>query len=248
MEDEGRAGRMGDQTEPGANGPDRETPPQSPGSRGRDRGRQQRRVFDGVVVSPTAIAVASLVVAIVGYTVSRYDRLEDQVVAIARETRGYFVEHISSAHGDGVEAERGVASHEASDQDTVSTLQPAPARGSDPVSVSDTAMRLFFATTVGVGNTAVELTADQGRAALILQVDPGRYRIVASPAAENVDPVLYLYRAWQGTLNEVDQDDDGGAGLAARIDADIADGRYFLEVEELSGDRGEIDLEIRLAE
>ena len=204
-------------------------------------------------MSPTSIAVASLVVAVVGYMVSRYDRLADQVIATASETRGYFVEHISRAHGDGLidtdadglDAERGLASVEAPDRDAVSVLG---ARSGDPANMSDTAMRLLFATDVGVGDTPVELAAEQGRAALILQVEPGRYRIGASSAAENMDPVLYLYRAWQGTLDEIDQDDDGGGDLAARIDADIAEGRYFLEVEEFNGNGGVIDLAIRLAE
>lgn len=75
MDDADNTGRVEDPTEPRAGPVNQGTPPQSPRDRVEAVAGSKQRVFEGVVVSPTAIAVASLTVAVVGYMVSRYDRL-----------------------------------------------------------------------------------------------------------------------------------------------------------------------------
>ena len=110
---------------------------------------------------------------------------------------------------------------------------------------SDPSAQAAFATRIRAGDTSVQLNAGRG-AMLELEVDPDRYRIDALPTDENLDPVLHLYRAWQGAFDEVARDDDGGEmEFAARIEADIGMGRYYLQVEDFLAAAGEIDLEIR---
>ena len=95
------AGRAGDQPEPLAPPVERVTPreqPQPPPDHARQPIRQ------GMYVSSNAIALTSLIIVLftsfAGYITSQIQRIADISFAAASETRGYFIDHITS-HGEG---------------------------------------------------------------------------------------------------------------------------------------------------
>lgn len=96
------------------------------------------------------------------------------------------------------------------------------------------------------GTTTVNLRAhDVGRFALQIQ-ESGTYRIEAVAVEEGLDPVLYLYqlRASRTAVDAIAYNDDY-SGFNSRIDVELdADVSYYVELEELEGLPGPIDLTV----
>ena len=74
--------------------------------------------------------------------------------------------------------------------------------------------------------------------------EDGIYRIdaIAAEGEGRFDPLISLFGE---NLDFIQQDDDGGSGFNSRMEVRLAQGRYFLELEELGGRRGECRISVR---
>ena len=99
---------------------------------------------------------------------------------------------------------------------------------------------------LSLGTTRVTLARSQ-RAVFELAAGRGEYRIDAS-AIGDMDPVLYLYVQPLGSeaAEAIESNDDFDDSLNARIEAVLESGaRYYVEVQELIGEPGEVELSVQ---
>ena len=98
------------------------------------------------------------------------------------------------------------------------------------------------ATLVTPGRTPVTLGPSE-RLPLAIQIpEPGMYRIEAISPDTSLEPIIYLYRQ-RSSGTAVDAIASNGDGRTSRIDVQLeADIFYYLEIEELIGAPGVIDV------
>ena len=87
---------------------------------------------------------------------------------------------------------------------------------------------------------AIRLEANEGRMLELAIETAGTYRIDARAISIGFDPFLYLYE----DEDVIDDNDDGGEGLNARITRRLEPGSYVIRVEELTGFPGECEVSV----
>ena len=105
---------------------------------------------------------------------------------------------------------------------------------------------------MGLGRTPVRLDTDESAAFALGINTTGKYQIETHESDEDLDPIIYLYRQWpreteddQIIVEMIAFDDDSGRGLSALIDVDLdAESTYYLEIEEIFGAEGVIDVTV----